>query len=47
MKKLIAMLLVVAFVSVGVVGCGGGETKTTTKVTTPAGGTGDGGKKAP
>jgi hypothetical protein len=34
-KKLIALLLVAVFLSTGLVGCGGGETKTTT--TKPAG----------
>jgi len=30
-KKLIALLLVAVFVSTSIVGCGSGETKTTTK----------------
>jgi hypothetical protein len=44
-KKLIALLLVAVFVSTGIVGCGGGETKSTTKTSTP--GTGGAGGGAP
>ncbi len=35
-KKLIALLLVAAFVTIGAVGCGSGDTKPTTKPATPA-----------
>jgi hypothetical protein len=45
-KKLIALLLVAVFVSTGIVGCGG-ETKTTTKTSTPGGGTGAPGGEKP
>jgi hypothetical protein len=45
-KKLIALLLVAVFVSVGVVGCGGGDTKPTSKPSTPpAPAPGGGGEK--
>ncbi len=43
MKKLIALLLVAVFVSTGLVGCGSGETKATTKTTTTPGAGGAGG----
>jgi hypothetical protein len=39
-KKLIALLLVTAFLTAGLAGCGSGETKTTTKATTPPAGSG-------
>jgi hypothetical protein len=36
-KKLIALLLVAVFITTGIVGCGSGETKATTKTTTTPG----------
>jgi hypothetical protein len=42
-KKLIALLLVAVFVSTSIVGCGGGETKSTATKTSPPSGAGGAG----